>query len=370
MTVPPPAADIKVGELLTESKICASGDIVEAIQIAKRMNMPIGRVLIMSGCLKEDHLADALDAQTLIRQGSLVVETAIEALKMSFEKKIRLKEALEKLNWSPTGGAPTSRLGELLIDSNIVTEDELDKALRASFASGIPLGSTLVLQGLLSAQLLPTVLHLQDELKVGKVSREDAVENLKTAFVYWVSAEQSKVGEMLAGATGTGMQALSASQTQTSGAPPQVPTAPAQTPQAPQQAPAPAPAQAQALPNQSQPSVSSPAKRPSSTHQNIPVARPNTTTAPSVRELMQMSGFFSGKDLTEKLNGALAHNATFTRLAVLIGLTDQQAIEQTVRCHSMIASGRLTEQQAITALKTWKQHKLPLDQTFKQMNVT
>ena len=40
---------IKIGDLLIRAGAFTSGDLTEAIQIAKRMGVPIGRVLVMSG---------------------------------------------------------------------------------------------------------------------------------------------------------------------------------------------------------------------------------------------------------------------------------------------------------------------------------
>lgn len=190
--------NVKIGELLLSVGALTSGDLTEAIQIAKRMGVPIGRVLVMSGCVSESNLQMTLECQSLVRDGLLDLETGTKALNKVFHDKVTLKDALHKLNWAPRQDANSNKLGELLIDSNIVTRGQLDRALETSFQSGMPLGGTLVLQGIISAQLLPTILHAQEQIRDNKMSREQAIDSLQQALIFWARADDSKK-EHLAG---------------------------------------------------------------------------------------------------------------------------------------------------------------------------
>ena len=187
---------IRIGELLCQVGVLTTGDLTEAIQISKRMGVPIGRVLVMSGCVNEVNLQAALEAQSLIKDKLLEVDLAVRALGKVFKDAVALQDALKSLDWQPKPGG-SNKLGELLLDSNIVSKEELEKALQASFHSGMPLGGTLVLQGVLSAQLLPTILHAQDEIRAGRMTRQEAVEQLKTAVMYWARAQESKGDDFL-----------------------------------------------------------------------------------------------------------------------------------------------------------------------------
>ena len=56
----------------------------------------------------------------------------------------------------------------------------------------MPLGGTLVLHGFMSAQLLPAVLRAQEQVRDNLITREQAIEELKMALMFWAKADQSK----------------------------------------------------------------------------------------------------------------------------------------------------------------------------------
>jgi copper chaperone CopZ len=154
------------------------------------VQIPIGRVLIASGLVNEEFLQTALHAQLLIRDGLVSVEQAVHALKAVAEENISLKEALQTLNLSPQFSSDTGNLAELLLDSNIVTEEQIEAALLSSSQSGIPLSGALILQGALSQSFFPNLLRAQQQLK-SKMPRDQIVDELKSSFLVWLKAEES-----------------------------------------------------------------------------------------------------------------------------------------------------------------------------------
>lgn len=188
--MPSEVQNIKIGELLVLVGAVSSGDITEAIQVSKRLNVPIGRVLTMSGCIGEEVLEASLQAQPLIRDGHVPLDAGIEALRRVFREGRTLEQALSDVDCMPQF-QKKDRLAQLLLDSDIVTQDQLDSALITSFESGIPLGSALVLQGVLSPALFPSLLRIQKEIREGTMSRSDGVEHIKSTFMLWLKAEES-----------------------------------------------------------------------------------------------------------------------------------------------------------------------------------
>ena len=183
---------IRIGDLLTEAGIVTRGDVIEAIQISKRMKLPIGRVLVMSGVLTELLLTAALQVQEYLRDNKLTIEQSYDVLNHVHANQCVLDVAMEVLDCKPTADLSRSKLGLLLVDSDICSPDQIEEALTASFGSGIPLGSMLVLQGMLSAQLLPGILDAQERLRAGKINHVDAVSEIRTQFDYWAHANDSK----------------------------------------------------------------------------------------------------------------------------------------------------------------------------------
>ena len=128
-------ADIRLGTLLEKAGVVTSGDIAEAVAVSKRLQTPIGRVLIMSGCVTERTLTAALEAQVLLREKRINLEAAIEALVRVAQEKISLKDALRKTDKIPQVGASTNRLGEILIQFGLINKATLDQALRSVAAA-------------------------------------------------------------------------------------------------------------------------------------------------------------------------------------------------------------------------------------------
>ncbi len=188
--MPSDIQNIKIGELLVLVGAVSSGDITEAIQVSKRLNVPIGRVLTMSGCIAEGVLEASLQAQPLIRDGHVPLDAGIEALKRVVHNGRTLEQALQDVDCMPQF-QKKDRLAQLLLDSDIVTQGQLDQALVTSFESGIPLGSALVLQGVLSPALFPSLLRIQKEIREGTLSRTEGVEQIKSTFMVWLKAEES-----------------------------------------------------------------------------------------------------------------------------------------------------------------------------------
>ncbi|MBX9666411.1 MAG: hypothetical protein K2X93_02285, partial [Candidatus Obscuribacterales bacterium] len=196
--MPGSANKVKLGELLVDAGIITSGDLTEAIQVSRRLGVPIGQVLLVSRCVTDNVLEAALEAQPLVKDGTLSRSSAIEALKKSHERDVPLRNVLD-LNIIQEDNQQTSkRLAELLLDSDIVNQEQLDHALNTSFSSGMPLGSALVLEGVLSPSLFPSILRIQRNIREGKVGREEGINEIKSTFLHWMKAEESlaRVAEM------------------------------------------------------------------------------------------------------------------------------------------------------------------------------
>lgn len=163
----------------------------EAVQVSKRLGVPIGRVLTMSGCVREDVMDASLHIQKLMRDGNLSYDGGLETIKRVHDMRIELSEALsnETLKMGLLDSA--ENLGELLLDSNIISEEDLVKAMQTSFDDGVPLGTTLVLQGLLSPSLFPSILSVQKNIARGITGRTEGIKEIQDIFMLWLKAEES-----------------------------------------------------------------------------------------------------------------------------------------------------------------------------------
>lgn len=342
---------IKVGELLVLTGVVSSGDITEAIQVSKRLQMPIGRVLTMSGCVSEEILQATLECQPLVREGLVPVDSAISALKEVYEKGTSLEQALETVDCHLThGSGGSANLADLLVDSNIVSQQQMDQALRVSFESGMPLGSALVLQGALSAAFFPSILSVQEQLKDSQVSRDEATEALKSAFLVWLKAEESLRNE------------------RTIDAEPGLPLAFERRleGQAVHEKGESEPEPLLKLPNRSDeiqavPSTESQSSQPGDERRN------EQASTFRVLDLLKMSGYVKQGDLQRKYEELLEDSMRSAFFFCDLGLIDERTRRNAARCHSLLRRGKISEKQAVFALKQCQTNDLELRDVLRSM---
>jgi hypothetical protein len=342
--------NIKIGDLLCQVGILTSGDLTEAIQIAKRMGVPIGRVLVMSGCVSETTLQASLEAQSMVRDNLVDLDTALKAMDIVNKQKKSFKEALDSCNWTPRKASAGNKLGDLLIDSSIVTPQQLERALESSFQSGMPLGGTLVLQGVLSAQLLPTLLHVQEKVRDDKMTRDEAVEQIKTAVMYWAKATSKSEAEELA----------SAKQAQSEMAPPAAGTASTSSVKGG--------AKPAARPQPTQPIA---ADLP--THVGwIPLrnATAGSDSEVSLIQLLKLSGYCSPEAMEQAVDRIFTDSQVAAQLLQSIGFIDAPTLNVYTTCQSLISRGVLKVDQAIYVLNSVRYRSISLENALAELGVT
>lgn len=175
--------DLRIGEFLIEAQIISSHDLHDAINIAKLTSLPVGRILVMSNYVVEETFKQAVEAQSMVRDGVLPFKLAIEALSMATRMDVSLEEALTSLGWSKEQKVKKkNRLGELLLEAEIITASQLEMAISMNQTTGLPLGRVLVSLGALSDELLATALHAQTLIREGRITREQAMNGLVSAY--------------------------------------------------------------------------------------------------------------------------------------------------------------------------------------------
>lgn len=173
------ASDVLIGDLLRSAGLVSLTDLTNAVQVASKTGLPVGRVLVMLGLVTAETVQAALHAQSMIRDQIISLETGTKALCVCSAARITFDEAMQQLGLLRTE-APTNRLGELLIVTELITEEQLADALAASQHLGLPLGRILVLKGIMSEMQVESALEAQVLLRDGRISRLQALEALRT----------------------------------------------------------------------------------------------------------------------------------------------------------------------------------------------
>jgi hypothetical protein len=185
------AGGVRLGDLLTQAGLLRPEELREAMQIAKHQSLPVGRVLIMSGFLSDGQLRAAVQAQSLLKDGVISLDTVLQALAIVGKEEMALEDAFRQLGLEVQQSQPTNKLGELLVEAEMITKEVLDQALAQSTQSGLPLGRILLLTGAVVEPLLSSALNAQVLVRDHKITREQAVQGLRAARERHISLEQS-----------------------------------------------------------------------------------------------------------------------------------------------------------------------------------
>jgi len=339
---------IRVGELLVEAGIVSSAEMIEAIQVSKRLGVPIGRVLTMSGCVRESVLEAALQVQQLIRQEEVPVQAAINSLHRAHSMKMSIMDALAEEDLQPDLEHDPHKLAELLVDSNIVSAEEMERAVQDSVEKGVPLGSTLVMQGFMSEQVLPSLVNIQRQITSGGLSREDGLKEIQETFVHWVKADES-LKKPLKGdepnssdhlKSGT-YEALSSTSTQSNQS--------LQT----QALPKVSPDGSESLGDQGRGSTEARAdgKSDPRAEARAEVKQPEDVSAVRLVDLLKQSGLFSQADVQRRYDLMLKDPVRSAKFFLELGLVEEEDIKGALRSHSLMQRGHLTRDEAARALQ-------------------
>ncbi len=183
---------IPIGELLTKANILSQESLTDALSKAKERSLPLGKVLVMLGYIKQKELKAAVEAQSLINDNLLSLELAANALSMVSKNELKLPEALGQLGWQKQASRGTSnRLGELLIEAEALDWEQLNEALKTSSQTGLPVGRVLVFRKYISNEVLLACLTAQKLIREGVINRDQAVQGLKAVRQRQIGFEES-----------------------------------------------------------------------------------------------------------------------------------------------------------------------------------
>lgn len=177
-------ADVMIGDLLKKANLVNSADVANAVQVATKTGLPIGRVLVMLGLLSNETVQAATDAQTLVRERIISLDCAIRALTVVGAQRVDLERALCITGEYPVLQNALCPLGELLIAADVVTTEQIKEALDSSRHVGLPLGRILILKGMLSQEMVEAALEAQILVRDQLITYEQALKLLQSMSLH------------------------------------------------------------------------------------------------------------------------------------------------------------------------------------------
>ena len=105
----------------------------------------------------------------MLRDKILTFDEAIEDIGIAKRNGWTLADAMIVMGCPAPYQTKGTRLGELLIASEVLAIDDITATLNAASASGLPLGRVLLLLDRLPEGVLDSALQLQHDLRLGKM---------------------------------------------------------------------------------------------------------------------------------------------------------------------------------------------------------
>lgn len=172
------AVSSRLGELLLEAGMISIEQLEEALADSTATSLPLGRVLVYTKNIPDNHISAALDAQASVRERRINREAAIDALKQVREQGITFDKALVNLGFAsfPNGAA---QFVSLLRVSGVLSEPKLATAQEMAETKGRPLTDILVEFRFLPERVVRVATQTCNELLAGNINMSKALALVK-----------------------------------------------------------------------------------------------------------------------------------------------------------------------------------------------
>ncbi len=188
------AKSCTLGELLIGSGLLTQLKLARARTISDSTMLPLGRVLTLTGALSCSEISTALGIQSHIRLKKISREQGIEQAKLVSSRHKQLLQVRADLRTSNNSGN-RPLLGELLIESGVLSAVEVVNAIEISRPDQKMLGEILCELNWLSERVLYGALALQKLAELQVITRQNAVRALR--LIHTTGADVKSVLEVI-----------------------------------------------------------------------------------------------------------------------------------------------------------------------------
>lgn len=183
------------GTLVLSTGIISPQQLEEAKKTSKNLNVPLERSLVMLDMMSGFLLGLVQEANELVSNGTVSLDLAVRALRLARQHNMKLKDAIGVLGQvhKKTGRVQTitTPVTELLLASNMITMEQIGRAVSRAQDSGMQTGRILVLNRDVSSWMMTAVLNALLMVRDGKIDKDNAREAISTVGNRRVSIEQA-----------------------------------------------------------------------------------------------------------------------------------------------------------------------------------
>lgn len=181
----------RLGELVVGAGLLQKETVENALLVARKAALPLGRVLMMSGGMNEREVFAALGIQQLMRDGVIGIDTAFQALQEVRYRKASLSQALNMTGFKRSNPVHVNQLGDFVVAAGVATQAAVSSIARKCSECGWELGRGLVVNGVITLRLLWSYLGLRAMVLDGSLTSEQALRILEIVHFYKTTLERA-----------------------------------------------------------------------------------------------------------------------------------------------------------------------------------
>jgi hypothetical protein len=169
--------------------------IEEAKKTAKSLNVPLERAIVMLKLVGEGAFSLILEADALVKNGTISADMAVRAIRLAKQHRMGLQDAIGVLGsvHKKTSQVQTitTPLTELLLSCQMITGEQIGRAVQQAQDTGMQTGRIMVLNRDVSSWMMTAALNALILVRDGKISQEQARESLMAVGHRRISIEQA-----------------------------------------------------------------------------------------------------------------------------------------------------------------------------------
>jgi len=184
-----------IGTLFVGAGFVSPQQLDEAKKTSNSLNVPVERALIMLKMVSDANVDRVQEANALVQDGTISVDMGVRALRLARQHNMNIKDAIGVLGevHKKTGRvqAITTPLTDLLLSCNMITMEQIGRAVQQAKDTGMQIGRILVLNRDVSSWMMTAALNSLILVREGKIDKEQAKQALTTVGHRRISVEQA-----------------------------------------------------------------------------------------------------------------------------------------------------------------------------------
>lgn len=184
-----------LGTLIVGTGLCTPQQLEEAKKTGKSLNVSVDKALIMLKMVSDQSMGMVYDAQQLVQNGTVSIDLAVRALRLTRQHNMGLQDAIGVLGTvhKKTGrmATITTPLTDLLLSCSMVSMEQIGRAVQQAEDTGLQTGRILVLNRDVSSWMMQAALNSLILARDGKITQEQARDALTAVGHRRISVEQA-----------------------------------------------------------------------------------------------------------------------------------------------------------------------------------